>query len=85
MVDCTMLITQMCEKGVLQPTPTQNVQMMSLERREEYPSVNMLLRSSATTRGDMWKEFGEGGRRHDVPIKGLDSESKQRMKTPEGT
>jgi len=27
-----MLITQMCEKGVLQPTPTQNVQMMSLER-----------------------------------------------------
>ena len=40
----------MHEKGVLQPTPTQNIQMMRSEPCKEGPSVNMVLRSGATTR-----------------------------------
>jgi len=47
-----MLITQMHEKGVLQPTPTQNIQMMRYELREEDPNMNMVLRSGATIEED---------------------------------
>lgn len=55
MIDCPTLITQMCEKGVLQPTLTQNIQMMRSELREEDPKVNMMLRSGVTTREDKGK------------------------------
>jgi len=55
MVDCLMLIAQMCKKGVLQPTPARNVQMMRFEPCEEDPSVNMVLRSSATMGGESRK------------------------------
>lgn len=42
------LIAQMREKGVLQPTPTQNIQMMRSKPREEDPNMNMVLRSGET-------------------------------------
>lgn len=46
----------MCGKGVLQPTPTQNIQMMRSELCEEDPNVNMMLRSGVTTREDKGKQ-----------------------------
>ena len=55
MVDYPMLITQMREKGVRQPTLTQNIQMMRSELGEEDPNVNMVLRSDATIREDKGK------------------------------
>lgn len=47
-VDCPTLISKMREKGVLQPTLMQNIQMMRSEPREEDPNVNMVLKSGAT-------------------------------------
>jgi len=38
----------MRKEGVLQPPPTQNIQMMRFEPHEEDPNVNMMLRSDAT-------------------------------------
>jgi len=69
MVDCPKLIAQMHEKGVLQPTPTQNVQMTRSEPREEDPSVNMVLRSSATTGGDARKKSGKDEKGHSALTK----------------
>lgn len=57
MVYFPTLIAQMCEKRVLQSTPTQNIQMMRSEPREEDPNVNMLLRSGATTGEDNGKKL----------------------------
>lgn len=56
MIDCLTLIAQMHEKGVLQPTPMQNIQMMRFEPREEDPNVNMILRSGATMGEDKGKQ-----------------------------
>ena len=55
MIDCLTLIAQMREKGVLQPTLMQNIQMMRSEPREEDPNVNMVLRSGVTTGEDKGK------------------------------
>lgn len=49
----------MWEKGVLSATPTQNIQMMKAEPREEDPNVNMMLRSGATTEEDKGKQLKE--------------------------
>lgn len=59
----------MHEKGVLQPTPTQNFQMMRSEPCEEYPNINMVLRSDETTGGDAQKEFVEDVKGCNVPTK----------------
>lgn len=69
MVDCPTLIAQMYKKGVLQTTPTQNVQMMTSEPREEDPSVNMVLRSSTATGGDARKQPVEDERGRDAPTR----------------
>ena len=53
--DYPLLIVKMREKVVLQPPPTQNLQMMRSEPREEDPNVNMMLRSSMTTGEDKGK------------------------------
>lgn len=74
MVDCSMLIAQMCEKGVLQPTPTQNIQMMRFEPYEEDPIVNMILRSSKTTGGDARKQPEQDQEGHHVLTKEPDFE-----------
>jgi len=52
---CPTFITHMHEKGVLQPPPTQNIQMMRSEPREEDSNVNMVLKSSATIVEDKGK------------------------------
>jgi len=77
MVDFLTLISQMHEKGVLQPTPTQNVQMMRLELREEDPSVKIVLRSGVTTGGDARKQPGEDGKGRDAPTKEPELEIEQ--------
>ena len=59
MVDCPTLIAQMRKKRVLQPTPTQNIQMMRSKLREEDPNVNIVLRSGATTGEDKGKQLEE--------------------------
>ena len=56
MVDCSTLITQMCEKGVLYPTPTQNIQMMRSEPCKEDPNVNTMLQNGGTTGEDKGKQ-----------------------------
>ena len=54
-IDCPTLITKMHEKGVFQPPPTQNIQMMRSKPREEDPNVNMMLKSGATMGEDKGK------------------------------
>ena len=54
-IDYPTLITNMCEKGVFQPPPTQNIQMMRYELCEEDPNVNMILRSGVTIGEDKGK------------------------------
>ena len=49
----------MREKGVFQPPPTQNIQMMSYKPHEEDLNVNMMLRSGTTTREDKGKQLEE--------------------------
>ena len=49
------LIVRLCEKGVLQPPLTQNLQMMRSEPCEEDPNVNMILRSGMTMGDDKRK------------------------------
>jgi len=44
-----MLIAQIREKRAVQPTITQNMQMMRSEPCEEDPKVNMVLRSGMAT------------------------------------
>lgn len=50
------LITRICNKGVLPPQPTQNLQMMRSEPREEDPNVNIVLRSGITIGDDKGKQ-----------------------------
>ena len=59
----------MREKGVLQPTLTQNIQMMRSEPREEDPNVNMMLRSGATIGEDKGKKSEEDTWFHKAPSK----------------
>jgi len=59
----------MREKGVLQSTPTQNVQMMKAEPHEEDPNVNMVLRSGANTGEDKGKQPGEDTWARKAPVK----------------
>ena len=69
MVDCPTLIAQMCEKGVLQPTLTQNIQMMRSEPCKEDPNMNMMLRSGATIGEDKGKQPEEDTWVHKAPTK----------------
>ena len=48
MEDYPTLITWLHDKGVLQPPPTRNLQMMRFEPREEDLNVNIVLRSGIT-------------------------------------
>lgn len=59
----------MHEKGVLQPIPNENVHMMRSEPHEGDPSLNMVLRSSVTTGGDVRKQPGEDGKGHNAPTR----------------
>jgi len=77
MVDFPTLIAQMHEKGVIQPTPTQNVQMTRLELRKEDPSVKMVSRSGITIGGDARKQPGEDGQGRDAPTKEPELEIEQ--------
>ena len=49
MEDCPTLIVRLRDEGVLQPPPTQNLQMMRSESYEEDPNVNIVLRSGIKT------------------------------------
>jgi len=71
----------MREKGVLQATPTQNIQMMPSEPGKEDPSINMVLRSDATIEGNMWQKHAEDGKSRNAPTKEPNSETEQVMKT----
>lgn len=68
MVDYPMLIDQMHEKGILQPTLTQIFQMMRSKPCEEDPNINMVLRSGTTIGGDVRKQLGDDGKGRDAPI-----------------
>lgn len=70
MVYYPMLVTQMHKKWVLQPTPTQNIQMMRFEPRNKYPNVNIMLRSGTTTGEDKGKQLEEETWVHKAPTKG---------------
>lgn len=59
----------MREKGVLPGTPTQNVQMMKAEPREEDTNVNMMLRSGAATGEYKGKKPEEDAWVHKTPRK----------------
>ena len=52
-----MLIARICEKGALPPPPTQNLQMMRSEPREEDPNVNIVPRSGITMGDDKGKQL----------------------------
>lgn len=67
----------MREKGVLQTTPTQNVEMMTLEPCEGDPSINMVLRSDTTTGGDARKQPRDDEKGRDDPIRKPDLEIEQ--------
>ena len=51
----------MRENGVLQSPPTQNLQMMRSEPREEDLNVNIMLRSRIATSDNKGKQLEEGG------------------------
>ena len=53
--DCPTLIARIHDKGVFPPPPTQNLQMMRSELREEDPNVNIVLKSGIMTRDDKGK------------------------------
>ena len=72
MIDYPTLIAQMREKGVLEPPPTQNIQMMRSEPREEDPNVNMMLKSSVTTGEDKGKQPEEDTWVRKTPTKELE-------------
>lgn len=59
----------MCKKGVLQPAPTQNIQMMRSERREEDLNMNMVLRSSTTIGEDKEKQPEDNTQVRKAPTK----------------
>jgi len=59
MEDCPTLIVRLRDKGALQPPPTQNLQMMKSEPREEDPNVNIVLRSGIMIGDDKGKQCKE--------------------------
>ena len=56
MEDFPTLIATLRDKGVLQPPPTQNLQMIRFESCEEDTNVNIVLRSGITIRDDKGKQ-----------------------------
>jgi len=60
MIECSTLIVQISEKRAVQPTLTQNVQMMRFEPREEDPKVNTMLKSGMAIGKDKEKLTKEG-------------------------
>jgi len=64
----------MCKKGILWPTPTQNVQMMKLEPHEEDPRINMVVRNNIAIRGDVRKQSAKDEKGHDAPTRELEFE-----------
>ena len=52
---CPTLIASIRDKEVLLPPPTQNLQMMGSESREEDPNVNIVLRSGIMIEDDKGK------------------------------
>ena len=65
MIDCPTLIAHIHEKRVVQPTTTQNIQMMRVEPREEDLNINMVLRSGAATGEDKRKVTKDNVRVHE--------------------
>jgi len=55
MDNCPTLIAMLHDKGALQTPPTQNLQMMRFEPREEDPNMNIVLQSRIMTRDDKGK------------------------------
>ena len=51
-----MLIARICDKGVLPPLMTYNLQMMRLKLREEDPNINIVLRSGIIMGDDKGKQ-----------------------------
>lgn len=56
---CPVLLEKIREKGVQPQQPTQNLQMMRVEPREEDPNVNIVLRSGVTSGKDKGKQSEE--------------------------
>ena len=56
MEDCPTLIARLHDDGVLQPPPTQKLQMMRSKPHEEDPNVNIVLRSGIMTGDDKDKQ-----------------------------
>ena len=69
MEDCPMLIARICDKGVLPPQPTQNLQMMRYEPCEEDPNVNIVLRSGSATWHDKGKQPEDNTWVRKAPVK----------------
>ncbi len=63
------LIVRLRKKGVLQPPPTQNFQMMRPEPRKEDPNVNIVLRSGITIGDDKGKQPEESAWVRKAPTK----------------
>ncbi len=55
MEDCPKLIARICDKRVHPPPPTQNLQMMKFEPREEDLNVNIVLWSGIMMGDDKGK------------------------------
>ncbi len=69
MEDCPILLAKIHEKGAQPQQPSQNLQMMRAEPREEYPKVNNVLQSGAMTSEDKAKHPKEGEWVHKAPEK----------------
>ena len=54
--DFPTLIARLCDKGILQPPPTQSLQMMRSKPCEEDLNVNIVLRSGITIGDDKGKQ-----------------------------
>lgn len=59
--ECPVLMANMQENKAQPQHPTQNLQMMRLEHREEDPNVNIILRSGIMTDDDKGKQLEENG------------------------
>ena len=57
------------DKGILQPPPTQNLQMMRSKPCKEDPNVNIVLKSDITIGDDKGKQPEEGVWVHKAPTK----------------
>ena len=71
----------MRRKGELQPTLTQNIQMIRCELCEEDPNVNMVLRSGATTGEDKGKQPKEDAWVRKAPIKEFEFDIEREKET----